>query len=77
MVPTWSSNTRSNNPIKITRVETSKTKVAGANKTKENGVNQTKEDGVNQTKEDGGNQIREDGAKIKVVMIGEIMVVGV
>ena len=69
MVPTWSSNTRSNNPIKITRVETSKTKVAGANKTKENGVNQTKEDG--------GNQIREDGAKIKVVMIGEIMVVGV
>ena len=69
MVPIWSSNTRSNNPIKITRVETSKTKVAGANKTKENGVNQTKEDG--------GNQIREDGAKIKVVMIGEIMVVGV
>lgn len=69
MVPTWSSNTRSNNPIKITRVETSKTKVAGANK--------TKEDGVNQIKEDGGNQIREDGAKIKVVMIGEIMVVGV
>jgi hypothetical protein len=50
-------------------VETSKTKVAGANK--------TKEDGVNQIKEDGGNQIREDGAKIKVVMIGEIMVVGV